>query len=138
MLGSPSTAGVSVFPSLLPLVHFCFGRIMPLRRPVPGVQAGGVGRPSLMTTHVGARYRRVTRFNLGRALLAEWRNPEWLHEFVPEELRFWAACFSELSKAPGVASPTMLQTGESFPFPILLFTACIGWESVVSTSWLSR
>jgi hypothetical protein len=132
MLGSPPTAGVSVFPGLLLLVHFCFGRSMPLRHPVPGVQAGGVGRPPLMTTHVGARYRRVTRSNLSRALLAEWRNPQWLSEFVPEELRFWAACFSELSKAPGVASPTMLQTGESFLLPILLFTVCIGWKSVVS------
>ena len=117
---------------------------MPRRRPVPGVQAGSVGRPPLMTTHVGARYRRVTRSNLGRALLAEWRSPEWLSEFVPEELRFWAACFSELSKAPGAASPTMLQTGESFSllffifYFILLFTACIGWESAVSTLWLSR
>jgi hypothetical protein len=116
MLGSPVTAGVPVFPGLLLLVHFCFGRVMPLRRPAPGVQAGGVGRPPLMTTHVGARYRRVTRYNLSRALRAEWSNPEWLFEFVPEELRFWAACFSELSKAPGVASPTMLQTGERFFF----------------------
>ena len=113
---------------------------MPLRRPAPGAQAGGVGRPPLMTTYVGARYRRVHHYNLARALLAEWKNPAWLYEFVPEEIRFWAACFWELAKAPGAASATMLRTGECL-FILLFFLLLVEAGNllfpVCSTSWLA-